>query len=57
MNIVMETAKALGLDLEVAALATQHLQELVQAGKGELDSSAIKEVIQQYFSRATSKSF
>jgi 2-hydroxy-3-oxopropionate reductase len=41
MRITLETASELGIALPGAALATQYINALVGAGKGDLDSSAI----------------
>jgi len=45
MRIVLETAEALGLDLQGAKLAARHIEKLVADGDGELDSSAIRKCI------------
>jgi len=45
MRIVMETAESLKLDLQGARLATEHLEQLIQQGDGELDSSSIRKCI------------
>lgn len=46
MNIVMQTAHELGLDLPAAALVTEHLDVLMNAGDAELDSAAVMKVIE-----------
>jgi 2-hydroxy-3-oxopropionate reductase len=46
MNIVMQTANELGLDLPGAALVTQHLDTLMKDGDGELDSAAVMKVLE-----------
>lgn len=45
MHIVSDTALELGLHLPSAALVGQYLDQLVGQGRGELDSSAIYEVL------------
>jgi 2-hydroxy-3-oxopropionate reductase len=47
LRIVIEDAGALGLALPGAALAAQHLNALMGAGDGELDSSAIVRAIER----------
>ena len=47
MNIVMQTAKELGLSLPGAALVMQHLNALIGAGEAELDSAAIMKVVER----------
>jgi len=47
MRIVMETAHKLGLALPGAALVTQHMNALMGAGEGELDSSALIKVVER----------
>jgi 2-hydroxy-3-oxopropionate reductase len=47
MRIVMEDAGKLGLALPGAALVTQHLNALMGAGDGELDSAAIIKAIER----------
>lgn len=47
LRIVMEDAGQLGLALPGAALAAQHLNALMGAGDGELDSSAIVKAIER----------
>jgi 2-hydroxy-3-oxopropionate reductase len=47
MNIVMQAANQLGLALPAASLVSQHLNALMGAGEGELDSSAIVKVIEK----------
>jgi 2-hydroxy-3-oxopropionate reductase len=47
MNIVMQTANELGLELPGAALVTQHLDSLMDAGDAELDSAAVLKVVEQ----------
>ncbi len=46
MNIVMQTAHELGLDLPAAALVTEHLEVLMNAGDAELDSAAVMKVVE-----------
>ncbi len=46
MNIVMHTAHELGLDLPAAALVTEHLEVLMNAGDAELDSAAVMKVVE-----------
>ncbi|MHB1084940.1 MAG: 2-hydroxy-3-oxopropionate reductase [Thiobacillus sp.] len=46
MNIVMQTAHELGLDLPAAALVTEHLDVLMNAGDAELDSAAVMKVVE-----------
>ena len=47
INIVMETAKELGLALPGAALVMQHLNALMGTGAGELDSSAVMKIVER----------
>jgi 2-hydroxy-3-oxopropionate reductase len=47
MNIVLQAAHQLGLALPAASLVSQHLNALMGAGDGELDSSAIVKVIEK----------
>ena len=47
INIVMQTAKELGLALPGAALVMQHLNALMGTGNGELDSAAVMKVIER----------
>ena len=47
MDIVMQTAKELGLALPGAALVMQHLNALMGAGDGELDSAAVMKVVER----------
>jgi 2-hydroxy-3-oxopropionate reductase len=47
INIVMETAKELGLALPGAALVMQHLNALMGTGGGELDSSAVMKIVER----------
>lgn len=47
MRIVMEDAGKLGLGLPGAALVTQHLNALMGAGDGELDSAAIVKAVER----------
>lgn len=47
INIVMETAKELGLALPGAALVMQHLNALMGTGGGELDSAAVMKIIER----------
>ena len=47
MRIVMEDAGKLGLALPAAALVTQHLNALMGAGDGELDSAAIIKAVER----------
>jgi 3-hydroxyisobutyrate dehydrogenase-like beta-hydroxyacid dehydrogenase len=43
----MQTANELGLELPGAALVTQHLDSLMDAGDAELDSAAVLKVVEQ----------
>jgi 2-hydroxy-3-oxopropionate reductase len=47
INIVMQTAKELGLALPGAALVMQHLNALMGTGGGELDSAAVMKIIER----------
>ena len=47
LKIVMDDAHKLGLALPCAALAAQHLNALMGAGDGELDSAAIVKVVER----------
>lgn len=47
LHIVMQTARDLGIALPAAALAAQHMNALVGAGGGELDSSALFTVVER----------
>jgi len=47
LNIVLQSAYELGLALPGTALAMQHLNALLGAGEGELDSAAIMKVVQR----------
>jgi 2-hydroxy-3-oxopropionate reductase len=47
LNIVMQTAKELGLALPGAALVMQHLNALMGTGNGELDSSAVMKIVER----------
>lgn len=47
LSIVMQTAHALNLALPGTALLLQHLNALMDAGEGELDSAAIVKVVQR----------
>jgi len=47
INIVMQTAKELGLSLPGAALVMQHLNALMGTGDAELDSAAVMKVIER----------
>jgi 2-hydroxy-3-oxopropionate reductase len=47
MNIVMETAKELGLALPGASLVMQHLNALMGTGDAELDSAAVMKVVER----------
>jgi len=47
INIVMQTAKELGLALPGAALVMQHLNALMGTGNGELDSAAVMKIIER----------
>ena len=47
INIVMQTAKELGLALPGAALVMQHLNALMGTGSGELDSAAVMKIIER----------
>jgi 2-hydroxy-3-oxopropionate reductase len=47
LRTVMETAHRMGIALPGAALAAQHLNALIGSGEGELDSSALINVIER----------
>ncbi len=47
INIVMQTAKELGLALPGAALVMQHLNALMGTGNGELDSAAVMKIVER----------
>ena len=47
LNIVMQTAKELGLALPGAALVMQHLNALMGTGAADLDSSAMMKVVER----------
>jgi 2-hydroxy-3-oxopropionate reductase len=47
MNIVMQTAKELGLSLPGAALVMQHLNALMGLGDAELDSAAVMKIVER----------
>ena len=47
LNIVLQTAKELGLSLPGAALVMQQLNALMGAGEGELDSAALMKVVER----------
>ncbi|MEW5968049.1 MAG: 2-hydroxy-3-oxopropionate reductase [Pseudomonadota bacterium] len=47
INIVMQTAKELGLSLPGAALVMQHLNALMGTGNGDLDSAAVMKIIER----------
>ncbi len=47
MNIVLQTAKELGLALPAAALVMQHLNALMGSGDAELDSAAVMKVVER----------
>lgn len=47
MNIVMQTAQELALDLPGAALVTRHLDTLMNGGDAELDSAAVMTVVER----------
>lgn len=47
MNIVMQTAKELGLALPAAALVMQHMNALMGTGDAELDSAAVMKVVER----------
>lgn len=47
LNIVMQVARDLGISLPAGALAAQHMNALVGAGGGELDSSAMFTVVER----------
>ena len=47
MNIVMQTAKELGLSLPGAALVMQHLNALMGTGDAELDSAAVMKIVER----------
>ncbi len=46
MNIVLQTAKELGMALPAAALVMQHMNALMGIGDGELDSAAVMKIIE-----------
>ncbi len=47
MNIVMQTAKELGLALPAAALVMQHMNALMGTGDAELDSAAVMKIVER----------
>lgn len=47
LNIVMQTARELGVALPAAALVMQNLNALVGTGDGEIDSAAIVKVVER----------
>ncbi len=47
LRIVMETAHQMGIALPGSALVAQHLNALIGSGEGELDSSALVQVIER----------
>jgi len=47
INIVMQTAKELGLALPGAALVMQHLNALMGTGGAELDSAAVMKIVER----------
>ena len=47
INIVMQTAKELGLALPGAALVMQHLNALMGTGDAELDSAAVMKIVER----------
>jgi 2-hydroxy-3-oxopropionate reductase len=47
MNIVMQTAKELGLALPGASLVMQHLNALMGTGDAELDSAAVMKIVER----------
>ena len=47
LNIVMQTAKELGLALPGAALVMQHLNALMGTGGAELDSAAVMKIVER----------
>jgi len=47
INIVMQTAKELGLSLPGAALVMQHLNALMGTGGAELDSAAVMKIVER----------
>ncbi len=47
MHIVTDTLAAFGLNLPATERAADYMQALVDAGKGELDSSALATIVQQ----------
>ena len=47
MNIVMQTARELGLSLPGAALVMQHLNALMGTGAAELDSAAVMKIVER----------
>ncbi|MBN9387930.1 MAG: 2-hydroxy-3-oxopropionate reductase [Chloroflexi bacterium] len=48
LGIVLDTAKAFGLDLPVTPLVDGMLAALIDQGKGELDHSALLEVVEEH---------
>lgn len=48
MHIVVDTIHALGLNLPATIRACTYMQELVDEGKGEWDSSAMATIVQQH---------
>lgn len=51
MNIVMDSARALGIQLPGSAMVRQHLQALLDGGDGQLDSAAIAKIIHKELSK------
>jgi 2-hydroxy-3-oxopropionate reductase len=47
LNIVMQTARELGLSLPGAALVMQHLNALMGTGDAELDSAAVMKIVER----------
>jgi 2-hydroxy-3-oxopropionate reductase len=47
LNIVMQTARELGLALPGAAMAMQNLNALVGTGDGEIDSAAVVKIVER----------
>jgi len=47
LNIVMQTARELGLALPGAAVVMQHMNALVGSGDGEIDSAAVVKIVER----------
>ena len=47
LNIVMQTARELGLALPGAAMLMQHMNALVGSGDGEIDSAAVVKIVER----------